>query len=240
MIQIIPAAHGKKSFSEKLNAGIGRGLEIGSQLMQQHEKKQAESLQQQQRNAKLKELTGLDLSDIPEPVQQKFVESFLQRQGQKEKYGFESEMAAEEAIRKAQLEGQKLSGQKREKIAPFQAGIQTINEMRNLRQKGNLGIGASYSPFSATRQDAAQYEQLGKSLISLASTIPIRNQQEFKTLAENLYDPNITDATAKGILDAMENIIKRNMQSFEEEENIEMPSKTEKPKEKPPLSSFHR
>ena len=91
------------------------------------------------------------------------------------------------------------------------AGLQTIKEMRDIGKKGNLGIGTGLrSVYSAeAAKDAAQYEQLGKSLIALASPIVIRNRKEFEVLSEKLFNPSLRDAEREGILNAMENIILR-------------------------------
>lgn len=108
-------------------------------------------------------------------------------------------------------------------IANYKAGLQTVKEMKDLRAKGNLGRGSGFTKHfgTETQKDFGQYEQLGKSLISLGSNIPIRNRQEFEALAHNLYDPTIPDAQALGILQAMENIITRNLNEFETTEGRE-------------------
>lgn len=137
----------------------------------------------------------------------------------------------------------------RQALAPLQGAMDALNRMRELRAKGNLGIGASYSPFAKTREQAGEYEQLGKSLIQYATNIPIRNRLEFETLAEQLYDPNITDATAKGVLNSIERIIRNSMAEFQEsgQQQINAPGIT-KPKiqagigemGRPSISSFDR
>ncbi len=125
------------------------------------------------------------------------------------------ELQYQKSIQQQELEGirqQKKPQEKPKDLSNLRSGLKTVQAMRQLREKGNLGIGASYSPFGRTREDAAKYAQLGKSLISLASNIPIRNQKEFETLAHDLYDPNLTDAASKGILDAMEQIISQGLE----------------------------
>lgn len=123
----------------------------------------------------------------------------------------------------------------------LQSGLKTVDEMRKLIKKGNLGLGSRFmSSFSdKTRKDRALYAQLGKSLISLASTIPIRNKAEFDTLAEQLYNPSNSDATNQGTLEAMERIIKQSMSLYDEPEQgpQDVPSHLKKP-ERPPLTSF--
>ena len=102
----------------------------------------------------------------------------------------------------------------------IKAGLQTVKEMKDLGKKGNLGRGSNILKVwgGETAKDYAQYEQLGKSLIQLSTTIPIRNRQEFETLAHNLYDPSLPDSAREGILNAMENILNRSLQS--EESNV--------------------
>lgn len=76
MVQIIPAA---KTKGERLSEGIGRGLEFGGQLMQQHEAKQALNAE----NQALKQNYGIDLSGVADPKQrQQIVAQMLQGKGQ--------------------------------------------------------------------------------------------------------------------------------------------------------------
>jgi len=134
-------------------------------------------------------------------------------------------------------------------IVPLQGALKTINEMEKLGTKGNLGIGTKvrgiFSP--NTRRDAAEYERLGKSLISFSSNIPIRNRQEFETLAHDLYDPSISDDAREGILSAMKTIIQNSMKSFTAQEEAQehqtseaSPSREPTSNERPPLTSFFR
>lgn len=139
---------------------------------------------------------------------------------------------------------QKLEKKKyQETIAPFEGALSTLNQMEKIGKRGNLGIGTSIRGLgsSATRKDASEYERLGKSLISFASNIPIRNRQEFETLAHDLYDPSISDASREGILSAMKRIIENAMKSTiaPEEENAQI-NQVSASKERPPLTSFLR
>jgi hypothetical protein len=116
---------------------------------------------------------------------------------------------------------------KQEKILPLQGAMQTIEDMRSIKNKGNLGRGSSVLGMfnEDVRKDRSEYSQLGKSLISFASTIPIRNKAEFEVLAHDLYDPSKSEGEIDGILNAMEKIIHRSMESEalgkEEEEGQE-------------------
>lgn len=120
----------------------------------------------------------------------------------------------------------------------YEAGLQTVQRMREIGKKGHLGIGSSIQGafLGEARKDRGEYEQLGKSLISLASTIPIRNKVEFETLAHNLYDPSLSDEKREGILNAMEQIISQHLGSQGGSNQM----MNEPKKERPPLSSFKR
>ncbi len=121
------------------------------------------------------------------------------------------------------------SDKQKEKENAAQTGLKTIARMRELGTKGNLGRGSNfYRVFGGeTAKDAGEYEQLGKSLIQLSTNIPIRNRQEFETLAHNLYNSSLPDSEREGILNALESIIKGNLGS-------------ENKDSRPPLSSFMR
>lgn len=81
----------KPSFGQKLSGAVGKGLEMGSQLMQQHEAKQ----RMQAENQQLQQLTGIDFTGIQDPeLRQKAFASAMQAQQTQQEYG------------------QKLSGQK--------------------------------------------------------------------------------------------------------------------------------
>lgn len=137
----------------------------------------------------------------------------------------------------------------KETTAPFHGALETLDQMEKIGTRGNLGIGSKMKGIISpgTRRDRAEYERLGKSLISFASNIPIRNRQEFETLAHDLYDPSISDDSRGGILAAMKRIIQNSMQQFEAPEGEETyqprgasPSREKAPKERPPLTSFLR
>lgn len=116
-------------------------------------------------------------------------------------------------------------------------GINTINRMRKIGSNGNLGIGSGVLRYlnHNTARDYGEYEQLGKSLIQLSTTIPIRNRQEFETLAENLYNPSIQDAEREGILNAMQQLLEGSLEASMPQEK-----QAEKSTERKPLSAFKR
>lgn len=95
-----------------------------------------------------------------------------------------------------------------------------IEEQKARVASGHIGPAASFfgtsrkagSTYSSEGQRIrAEYAQAGKSLIQYASSIKIRNQLEFETLGEKLYDPNLTKEEAEGTLNAMEEIINDNL-----------------------------
>lgn len=146
-------------------------------------------------------------------------------------------------------ETKKASEKYQSDIAPLEGALGILDQMEKLGAKGNLGIGTSLRGVISpkTRREASEYERLGKSLISFASNIPIRNRQEFETLAHDLYDPSISDDSRKGILSAMKRIIQSSMQgivapegeeSYQSRESSPVPGNA--PKERPPLTSFMR
>jgi hypothetical protein len=244
-----------RTFSEKVMPAVTESIKSGYQGYQQGQAQQQAMQKLAQENDAIKRETGIDMSGITDPNQRKayFTE---QLQGireqknkgldfqndiemQKQKYGFEKEL-----MEGKQKQPSKIDNDTKKNVATYTQGLDTLNRMRQLRSKGNLGRGSSIiGAFGGeTAKDRGEYEQLGKSLISLASTIPIRNQMEFQTLSEKLYDPSITDAEAEGTINAMQRILEGNLSQYEDdEEPVEKPkAKTKSPKERPPLSSFQR
>ncbi len=135
---------------------------------------------------------------------------FLTAQQAENDFNKAQELQYQNSQQKQELEDLRQKNKPQEKpkdIGPLRSGMKALQVMKDLRKKGNLGIGASHSLFPSTREDAAKYSQLGKSLIPLVSSVPVRNQLEFEVMAHDLYDPNLTDAAAKGILEGMEQII---------------------------------
>jgi hypothetical protein len=201
------------SAGAQFGAGLGRGL---GQIPKQF----ADAFAMKKENEALEKM-GIDLRGISDP---KTRETLINRQ-------LSNQAAQQEKQAKAQ-----------ENLAPLEAGIKTIQTMRDIGKKGRLGRGSGISGSfgGVSAKDRSEYERLGKSLISLSSNIPIRNKAEFETLASDLYDPSLPDETREGILNAMEQIIEQNMAQYKGGFAGEMRKDKPQKSERPPLSSFKR
>lgn len=140
-------------------------------------------------------------------------------------------------------EAKKAKAKYQENVAPLESALETLDRMEKLGKKGNLGIGTKVRGVLSpeARRQASEYERLGKSLISFSSNIPIRNQQEFETLAHDLYDPSISDASREGILVAMRRIIQNSMKQYESQEGEGMEARQPRQpskQQRPPLTTF--
>jgi len=118
----------------------------------------------------------------------------------------------------------------RAKMQPFLTGLDIINRQRELLKQGNLGpkvavigtgrkIGSSWTKQGI--KDRSEYERLGKSLISLATSIPIRNRLEFEILSEGLFDPTKKKEEIEGALEGMERIIRNNLGTLGGQQQVE-------------------
>lgn len=104
--------------------------------------------------------------------------------------------------------------QKENENAKFSLGLQTLDQMKELITKGNigtsLGIGALGNPFrnlGETGRDRENFTQLGRSLIPLvAAGVPIRNQREFDEYKKTITNPDATPEQLEGAIDGLQNI----------------------------------
>lgn len=258
MVDYLPLPQQYQTKGARRSQAIGQALQMGGDLYRQHQQQQQAEQQFNQENAFAKQNLGVDLSGIRDPkMRNEILTRHLQGKQLEREYGLrrQNESQAEmdrfnremELLRQKQgFESQnvidKLSGKNADKIAPFEAGLQTVQQMRNLRKKGNLGRGSSIMGYfgGETARDRGEYQTLGNSLISLASTIPIRNKAEFETLTGKLNDPDITDSEAEGVLTAIERIINQNMKQYMTEGQSSVELQQDKQKQKRPLTSFLR
>lgn len=225
MIQVIDE-NKRPSFLQSVMGGIADNAPAAFEKYQQGMQQQA---QNKKSNEIANQLLGFDISGMdPKTRDQLIMEAFKQQGAQ----SLQSNKFQQDAL---ELQGKK-DKENQEKLGPLQGALSSVMEMKNLRKKGNLGVGATYSPFNSTRKDAGAYSTLGKSLIQYVSSIPIRNQKEFEAMSHDLMDPNITDAYAEGVLDKMEKIINDSMNAYGGN-----PQKTQGSigqKNRPPLTQF--
>jgi|ERR1700722_2304381 len=194
----------RQSFGQKLNLGIGRGLEEATNMMKEYQSIQETGKQREAANK-----LGIDPDLSPELQKIYAAEKF------KNQFSKPLEPKVDKEVKKDF-----------DKYTDLQGALNGVTEMRNIRKKGNLGRGSSVWGFfgGETAKDRGQYETIGNSLISYATSIPIRNRVEFEKLAGHLSDPSITDSEAEGILNGLESIITNSIQKYKgqfEEENQE-------------------
>lgn len=171
------------------------------------------------------------LSEFPEDIQaqgMKRLEPMKQQQtanalSQITGYSPEVMNALPSDLQKIALTGayKKTDGKAAEKQQNLLGAKDTLNRMRELIDTGHVGPKASRpgttsrkwgSTFSSEGvKNRAEYERLGKSLISFATAIPIRNKLEFETLANSMYDYGQPIEALKGNVEAMERIINNSL-----------------------------
>ncbi len=96
MVQIIDAPPRKPTFGQKLSAGVGRGLDIAGQLMNEYEQKNIQKKQQQSIRSYADQLGIGDISQFPMELQKTIIAENLKQQGKKsalqEKQNFLSQL----------------------------------------------------------------------------------------------------------------------------------------------------
>lgn len=196
MVQIV-------NLGETTQGRLGR--EMGQAFGQGFSKIGEQIGQQRQASLLSKVLSG---QATPEEMGSLSPDLQLQAAGMQQK----QQMAEQQLQMKEQERQQKIQ----EKVAPLKAAQERVQRMRDIGANERLGRGSAAMGFfgGKTARDREEYAQLGKSLISLATTIPIRNRIEFETLAEKLYDPSMPDNAREGVLDAMERIINDSMTQY--------------------------
>lgn len=222
-MQVLRANPNIKSFGQRINEGLGAGLDTLQQYQQmaeEQEQQQQKQIRDQKFADEVKRLYDIDVSGLPLEEMSKFALE-----------GFKGQQNAENA-------GKKLREEKKGEITSLQGALSSVDEMMKIRRKGNLGLGTSFRELARgeTSKDVGAYQTLGNSLISFASKIPVRNQKEFEKLTGNISDPYISDKEAEGILTRLKKIINDSMMEYEEEETPSQNVKTEKK----PLSAFRK
>lgn len=210
----------RQSFGEKIGESLGAGITKGFEQAAE-KKKLAESnkLKTQEKEEERKH----DFAKIAEDAR-------LKKDAAVEKFHSDFALNDQKHEQEMKLQGLKsekkqneLKNKQREKIVPFENALETLNDMQAIQKRGKLGRGSGAIGIfdNETAKDREEYSRLGKSLIQMATSIPIRNQKEFETLAEGIYDPSKSNAEIEGSLNAMEKIISRSIgevnEDFEDE-----------------------
>lgn len=222
MIQIIQEKR-KPSFGEKFSNAIGTGIQGANQIMQGLEANN----QAAQRRAQLQSLTGID---APEEFQQKAFEAAMQRQLQKEKYGYEADIAA-----------QKLKGEKNEEQEAHQLTQNAFNRLVDLYP--SLGRGSDILGYfgGKTAEKSGEFTSLTGALESHLVEMVNRgtlSNTRFKYITENLLPkPTDTRDTIKGKLKGLAQILNLDMGKLGGG-TLKNTSDTTKTGERKPLSSF--
>lgn len=192
MVQIIQEKR-NPSFGEKFSNAVGGGLQVGNQIMQGAQTQQA----QQKRNEQIKKLTGMDVA--PE-FQEKAFEAAMQRQLQKEKYGFESDKAAE-----------KLKGEKLEEDESKQITQDAFNRLVDLYP--SLGRGSNIMGMfgGKTAEKSGEFTSLTGALeshlVEMVNKGTLSNAR-FNYITETLLPkPTDTRDTIKGKLKGLAQIL---------------------------------
>lgn len=227
MVQIIDE-NKRPSFMQSIMGGIA---DNAGEAFEKYQKGMQQQTQNKQSNQMASQLLGFDTTGLDPKTRDQLIMQAFRQQG-------DLKLQEDKFTREADALRGKKEQESHAKIEPLRGAMDVLNRMKALRKKGSLGVGSSYSPFESTRKDAGEYSQLGKSLIQYATNIPIRNKLEFETLAHDLYDPNITDAAAEGILNSMERIINNALSSagYEVQSNSGAPRSVGANRR--PLSSF--
>ena len=223
MVQIIPENR-KRTSTEKLLSGLTAALPGIQSFLDKNEALKNQGMQNQ-----ATQNLGIDPNLSPEMqklmMQYQLMGNLEGQKGQNQLNLLNQKQSFDE-----QEKASKLQGEREKSLIPLQEALGRIDKMRSIGARGNLGIGSSYKAAfgGKTARDLGEYETLGKSLISMVSTIPIRNKEEFKSLAHNLYDPDLPDSQREGILKSLEDIIQSNMKQFMDNETNPLDKKGQK------------
>ena len=138
---------------------------------------------------------------------------------------------AERGLDFAQQLGVQQLKNKQDKTLNLRVGLDTIDEMRQIADKGNIGRGSALFGFfgGETSEDRGKYQALGNSLIPLAAAgVSIRNQKEFEQYSKTLANPSAPLSEIKGALDGLERIIKSQLPEGKKDSSESKASKSGK------------
>lgn len=221
---------------------FGQGLDPGSQFTLQLLQGLGQQIQSglqknRESNALAAILPGIQSAETPEDQINQLLSGILDPNiSQQQKQNFinsanvlsqlsrsqeTSRLRQEEIERRIQAAEEKKQEKLREKVAPVESGLQTLDRMEQLLP--NLGLGSGVQSFffgGEVAEDKAEFERLGKSLIQLsAGGLIVRSQKEFETLARGLTDATVRTSTLKGTLRGLRRILQQNLNSILPDDN---------------------
>ena len=221
MVQILQE-NKRPSFGQKFSNAVGVGLQGANDFMQ---KKQAQE-QQQQRNAQLQQLTGMDISSLPENMQQEVLKSVFAKELQGEKYGFENEKA-----------GQKLRGEQEEKNASKKITQGAFDRIAQLIPKVGKGSGILGMFGGKQAEHSGEFSSLTGALeshlVDMVNKGTLSNTR-FKYITETLLPkPTDTQDEIKGKMKGLALIL-------DLDPSVLGSSPIYQQEKRPPLSAFQR
>ena len=101
----------------------------------------------------------------------------------------------------------------------FSSGIETLNQMKEILNRGNIGWGSGLKKYlsSAVASDSAEYAALGRSVIPLTTAgLRITNKNEFEEFKKVITDPTAREAEIEGAINGLMSIFTRKL---EEDDN---------------------
>jgi len=202
MVQILPE---EVTPTQQIVRGLNTGLSglLNKFQTQQQQQKSGESLSKVLGKPEL----ASEFSQLPVQLQQVLAKSILD---QEQRITLQEEKAKEARIKAEE---------------PFENALDILNRQERLLKTGHIGSKIAFrgtgrklgSTWSKTGIKArAEYQRLGRSLIGMASTIPVRNRLEFETLAEKLDDPTLPIEELEGTVKAMKRFVSNRLKGRKE------------------------
>lgn len=98
----------------------------------------------------------------------------------------------------------------------FSTGLNILDEMQSIVDKGDIGFGSQVMGFFGgdTARQRSEFEQLGKSLIPIvAAGVPIRNQREFDEYKKVITNPSSRLSEIQGAINGLRKIFDQKLTS---------------------------
>lgn len=258
MVQILESNR-KPTFGQKLGAGVGRGLEIGKELMGKYQQQQKEQLDRSQRNNQFKSLTGLEGEGFDPDTQRKIIE--LQMQGknaeakellkqsgaktlQEQQFNFDKQLQENAPPKAADLKFQR---EEEDSKRVRETGQKSFNGLVGLLKKGNVGYGSgaiSMLPGTGkTQEDIGKFSTLTGGLESMLVDMVSRgtlSNTRFKYITETLLPkPGDRQEIIRGKLKGLAEILGLDASALGIKSSNQ-PKEMNNNENKPSLSSFMR